>query len=66
VERDVARKRVIQRHLKAGIAKTEQEAGKRFHENDWPNGDYLLQHSDVGNADRKIHSIQDPQMSEEE
>src|SRR5271169_3366140 len=33
VEREVAKGRVIQRHLIAGIANTEEEAGKRFDEN---------------------------------
>jgi len=64
VERDVARGRVITRHLVAGIAKTEEEAGKRFDENDWPNGEFLLQNSNIENADKKIHSVQDPHLSE--
>jgi pantothenate kinase len=59
VERDVARRRVIQRHLNAGIAKDEQEASKRFDENDWPNGVFLLENSDVGTADKRIRSIED-------
>jgi pantothenate kinase len=63
VERDVARGRVITRHLVAGIAKTEEEAGKRFDENDWPNGEFLLQNSNIENADKKIHSVQDPHLS---
>lgn len=64
VERDVAKGRVVLRHLISGIAETEEEAGKRFDENDWPNGVYLLENSDVENADRKIHSIQDREMSQ--
>jgi len=64
VQRDVARGRVIKRHLIAGIAKTEEEAGKRFDENDWPNGEFLVQNSDIENADKKIHSIQDPHLSQ--
>jgi pantothenate kinase len=59
VVRDVARSRVIKRHLISGIAATEEDAGRRFDENDWLNGEYLLEHSDVENADRIIHSIQD-------
>jgi len=64
VERDVARGRVIKRHLIAGIAKTEEEAGKRFDDNDWPNGEFLLQNSNIQNANKKIRSIQDPHLSE--
>ena len=59
VEQDVARGRVIQRHLISGIAKNEEEAGKRFDENDWPNGLYLLENSDVERAHKKIRSVQD-------
>ena len=64
VDRDVARGRVIQRHLIAGIARDQEEAEKRFDENDWPNGVYLLKNSDVETANRKIQSVQDPGMSE--
>ena len=64
VDRDVARERVIKRHMLAGIARTEEEAAIRFDENDWPNGEYLLQNSNVENADKKIHSIQDPGLSQ--
>lgn len=59
VDRDVARRRVIQRHIISGIARTEEEAGKRFDENDWPNGLYLLEKSDVESADMIIESVQD-------
>jgi pantothenate kinase len=64
VEKDVARGRVIQRHLVAGIADTEEEAGKRFDENDWPNGVFLTQNSDVETADKRIHSVQDRDFSQ--
>lgn len=64
VEENVARGRVIKRHLISGIAQTEEEAAKRFDENDWPNGIYLLQNSDVNNAQRCIQSIQDPNISD--
>jgi pantothenate kinase len=64
VEREVARGRVILRHLIAGIADTEEEAGKRFDENDWPNGVYLLENSNVKNADRRIYNVQDRSMSQ--
>jgi pantothenate kinase len=46
VDFDVARKRLIHRHVKAGIAANEEEAGKRADENDLVNGreivDYRL------------------------
>lgn len=35
---DVARQRLVRRHVKAGIAATEEEAGKRADENDLVNG----------------------------
>jgi pantothenate kinase len=38
VDFDVARKRLIHRHVKAGIAANEEEAGKRADENDLVNG----------------------------
>jgi len=38
VEFETARKRLVTRHLKAGIAATEEEAGKRADENDLVNG----------------------------
>jgi pantothenate kinase len=63
VERDVARARVIQRHLLSGLAETETEAAKRFDENDWPNGIFLLENSNVQEAQRKIRSIQDSELS---
>src|SRR5947207_5364781 len=64
VDREVARGRVIQRHIIAEIANTEEEAGKRFDENDWPNGVYLLKNSDVETANRQIQTVQEPAMSE--
>ena len=35
---EVARRRLVSRHVKAGIAATEEEAGKRADENDLVNG----------------------------
>ena len=64
VERDVARRRVIQRHLISGVTQSEEDAARRFDENDWPNGTYLLENSDVENAHRKIQSIHDPSLTE--
>ncbi|RPA95552.1 hypothetical protein L873DRAFT_1812663 [Choiromyces venosus 120613-1] len=42
VDREVARERLIARHLKAGLAAMREEAAKRADENDLPNGDYLI------------------------
>jgi pantothenate kinase len=42
VDFDVARKRLIHRHVKAGIAKNEEEAGKRADENDLVNGKEIV------------------------
>jgi pantothenate kinase len=43
VDFDVARKRLIHRHVKAGIAKDEEEAGKRADENDLVNGKEIVE-----------------------
>jgi pantothenate kinase len=42
VDFDVARKRLIHRHVKAGIAKDEEEAGKRADANDLVNGKEIV------------------------
>ena len=42
VEFAVARKRLVKRHCKAGIAATEEEAGRRADENDLVNGREIL------------------------
>ncbi|KAI9801330.1 MAG: hypothetical protein M1825_003308 [Sarcosagium campestre] len=42
VEREVARKRLVERHLRTGVAPNEQEADKRARENDLVNGDEIL------------------------
>ncbi|KAJ8103522.1 P-loop containing nucleoside triphosphate hydrolase protein [Lipomyces tetrasporus] len=57
VEREIARQRIIHRHIEAGIAKDEGEAAKRADENDLVNGDYIIQHSLTPH--RIIISIQD-------
>jgi len=64
VEEDVARERVVQRHLTSGVAGTEAEAAKRFDENDWPNGIYLVENSNINEAHRWIHSVQDNEITE--
>ncbi|KAK9458675.1 P-loop containing nucleoside triphosphate hydrolase protein [Lipomyces oligophaga] len=57
VERDIARQRIIHRHLQAGLASSETDAAKRADENDLPNGDYIIAHS--LKPHRIIISIQD-------
>jgi len=42
VDFDVARKRLIRRHVEAGIAKDEEEAAKRADENDLVNGHEIV------------------------
>ena len=59
VEKEVARARVVTRHVITGVAGSDEEAHKRFDENDWINGEYILNNSDVNNADRRIRSVQD-------
>ncbi|KAK9384828.1 P-loop containing nucleoside triphosphate hydrolase protein [Lipomyces mesembrius] len=61
VEREIARRRVILRHIAAGIAKDEDEAAKRADENDLRNGDYIIQHSLAPH--RIIISIQDNRIA---
>ena len=43
LDNDVARKRLISRHVKAGIAKDEEDAGKRADQNDLINGQEIMQ-----------------------
>ena len=43
VKFDVARKRLIDRHVKAGIAKDEEDAAKRADENDLVNGKEIME-----------------------
>ncbi|KAK7204093.1 P-loop containing nucleoside triphosphate hydrolase protein [Myxozyma melibiosi] len=62
VDRDIARRRIIKRHIKVGIAKDEQEAAKRADENDLVNGDYIIAHSLTPH--RVIISIQDNNYSD--
>ncbi|KAE8224674.1 hypothetical protein CF319_g2479 [Tilletia indica] len=44
VDRDLARRRLIVRHVQTGVAADEKEAAWRADENDLPNGDFLLRH----------------------
>lgn len=63
VEKEVARERVIKRHVVTGVTRNKDEAIKRFDENDWINGKYILENSNVDNADRRIRSVQDDSMA---
>ena len=42
VDFEVARKRLVPRHVKAGIAKSEEEADRRVTENDLVNGQEIV------------------------
>ena len=42
VEFKIARRRLLARHIKAGLAKDEEEAGRRADENDLPNGREII------------------------
>jgi pantothenate kinase len=44
VDFEVARKRLVVRHVKAGIARDEDEADKRARENDLVNGREIVDH----------------------
>lgn len=43
VEFEVARRRLVSRHVKAGIARDEEEAGRRVMENDLVNGKEIVE-----------------------
>lgn len=57
VDREVARKRLIARHLATGLADTPETAAKRADENDLPNGDFIVANMAV--VHRVIRSILD-------
>ncbi|KAI5467226.1 P-loop containing nucleoside triphosphate hydrolase protein [Mariannaea sp. PMI_226] len=44
VDRDVARQRLRERHVRAGIVRNIEEGDRRAIENDLPNGDDIIQH----------------------
>ncbi|SPN97470.1 probable kinase-related protein [Cephalotrichum gorgonifer] len=54
---DTARSRLIRRHVKAGIAADEEEAGRRADENDLVNGREIVEN--MVPVDEVIHSIAD-------
>ncbi|BFZ61756.1 hypothetical protein YB2330_002831 [Saitoella coloradoensis] len=63
VDRDLARERLIARHLKAGLADTPEAAGARADSNDLPNGDYIKANS--VKPTRTIKSAQDSRLKEQ-
>lgn len=58
VDFEVARKRLIKRHVKAGIAKDEEEADRRARENDLVNGREIVDNRLV--VQEVVSSIYDP------
>jgi pantothenate kinase len=57
VDRDVARERLIARHLAAGLADTPEAAAKRADENDLLNGDFIIEN--MMTVHRVIRSVPD-------
>ncbi|KAI9827049.1 MAG: hypothetical protein M1819_007041 [Sarea resinae] len=57
VDFEVARKRLISRHVKAGIARNEEEANTRAKENDLVNGQEIV--DDRLDVDEVVHSVDD-------
>lgn len=63
VDFQVARKRLIYRHVKAGIAKDEEEAAKRADENDLVNGQEII--DSRLEVDEVVESKDDPEWAPE-
>lgn len=57
VDFEVARRRLVYRHVKAGIAKDEEEAGRRADENDLVNGKQIVE--ERLNVQEVIKSVED-------
>jgi len=57
VEESVARRRLVKRHVLAGIAKDEEEAGRRADENDLVNGREIV--AKMGRVDEVVRSWED-------
>ena len=57
VDRTNARKRLIKRHMKSGIANNKEAAAYRADNNDFVNADYILENSMT--PTRIINSIED-------
>lgn len=63
VEEGVARRRLITRHVKVGIAKDQEEAAKRADENDLVNGREIVAHRTE--VDEVIKSVEDEEWTPE-
>ncbi|KAF2013761.1 P-loop containing nucleoside triphosphate hydrolase protein [Aaosphaeria arxii CBS 175.79] len=63
VDFDVARDRLVHRHVKAGIAKDKEEAGKRADENDLVNGKEIVEGR--LKVDEMVKSIEDSEWAPE-
>lgn len=57
VDEAVARRRLVKRHVEAGIAKDEEEAGRRADENDLVNGREIMRMR--GRVDEVVRSKED-------
>ncbi|RIA93921.1 phosphoribulokinase/uridine kinase [Glomus cerebriforme] len=57
VDRAIARKRIIKRHVESGISNDEEAASYRANNNDFVNADYILENSMT--PTRTINSIED-------
>ncbi|KDN52043.1 P-loop containing nucleoside triphosphate hydrolase protein [Tilletiaria anomala UBC 951] len=61
VERAVAKRRLVARHVLTGVARDELEALWRAENNDLPNGDWLLEH--IVEPARRLPSLEDGSWS---
>lgn len=64
VEEAVARRRLVQRHVAAGIARDEEEAGRRADENDLVNGKEIVDCRT--RVDEVVRSVEDERWSARE
>lgn len=63
VSRETARKRLRERHVRAGIAETLEEGDRRAVENDLVNGDEIIQHR--VRVDEMLQSVEDDEWVHE-
>lgn len=56
VDREIARKRIIKRHIESGISNDEEAAVYRADNNDFLNADYILENSII--PTKTINSIE--------
>jgi pantothenate kinase len=62
VSPDLARKRLVARHLAAGLCATPEEAHRRAVENDLPNGDEIVRLR-IEDVDEEVESREDDSWS---